>query len=334
MQTIKIGIIGMGRIGRIHLANLSSRINGAEVVAVMNPSQKGRDFAAAYGVKQLSDDAETIFGNSEIDVVLICSPSALHADYAIRAAEAGKTIFCEKPIDMSLVRAKEVVEKVREKNVQMMVAFNRRFDPDFEKVQQAVAQGQIGKPLSLHLISRDPGPPPVAYLKESGGLFRDMTIHDFDMARYIMGSKVIEVFATGDCLIDPEIGKVGDIDTAMVLLRFENGAKAVIEGSRKTVYGYDQRLEIFGTKGILRIENPYKTNVYSVDEKGTTSDVNLNFFMERYETSYLREMEYFIAAIRETKQMPVTGEDGIAAMEIAEAAYESLRENRPVRIGV
>ena len=322
----------MGRIGRIHLANIKTRIKGAEVVAVVNPSQKGRDFAADYGVQQLSDDAELIFTDPEIDVVLICSPSATHADYAIRAAEAGKAIFCEKPIDMSLERAKEVVEKVKENKVQMMVAFNRRFDPDFEKVQKAVAKGQIGKPLSLHLISRDPGPPPVAYLKESGGLFRDMTIHDFDMARFVMGCKVVEVFATGDCLIDPEIGEVGDIDTAMVLLRFENGAKAVIEGSRKTVYGYDQRLEIFGTKGVLRIENPHRTNVCSVDENGTSSDVNLNFFMDRYETSYLREMEDFIAAIWEVKPIPVTGDDGIAAMQLAEAAYRSLEENRPIRV--
>ena len=322
----------MGRIGKIHLENLCTKINGTEVVAVVNPSQKGRDFAVGYGVKQLSDDAETIFGNPEIDVVLICSPSATHADYAIRAAEAGKAIFCEKPIDMSLERAKEVMEKVKENKVSMMVAFNRRFDPDFEKVQKAVSKGQIGKPLSLHLISRDPGPPPVSYLKESGGLFRDMTIHDFDMARFIMGSKIVEVYATGDCLIDPEIGEVGDIDTAMVLLRFENGAKAVIEGSRKTVYGYDQRLEIFGTQGVLRIENPYRTNVYSVSENGTSSDLNLDFFMDRYETSYLREMEDFIAAIREAKPIPITGEDGIAAMQIAEAAYRSLEENRPIRV--
>lgn len=322
----------MGRIGRIHLGNLSAKIDDVEVMAVVNPSQKGRDLAAKFGVKQLSDDVAVIFDNPEIDVVLICSPSATHADYAVRAAEAGKAIFCEKPIDMSLDRAKEVVRKTKEHKVSMMVAFNRRFDPDFAKVRMAVAGGHIGKPLSLHIISRDPGPPPVAYLKESGGLFRDMTIHDFDMARFIMGSKVVEVFATGDCLIDPAIGEVGDIDTAMVLLRFENGAKAVIEGSRKTAYGYDQRLEIFGTQGMLQIQNPYKTNVYSVDEKGTSSDVNLNFFMDRYGISYLKEMEDFITAIRESKRMPVDGEDGIAAMVIAEAAYTSLRENRPIRI--
>lgn len=332
MDRIRIGIIGMGRIGRIHLENLSAKIDGVEVLAVVNPSQKGRDFAAKFGVQNLSDDAAVVFDNPEIDVVVICSPSATHANFAIRAAEAGKGIFCEKPIDMSLGMAKEVVLKTKEHNVPMMVAFNRRFDPDFAKVRMAVADGHIGKPLSLHIISRDPGPPPVAYLKESGGLFRDMTIHDFDMARFIMDSKVVEVFATGDCLIDPAIGEVGDIDTAMVLLRFENGAKAVIEGSRKTTYGYDQRLEIFGTLGMLQIQNPYMTNVYSVGEKGTSSDVNLNFFMERYETSYLKEMEDFIIAIRESKRMPVDGEDGIAAMVIAEAAYTSLRENRPIRI--
>jgi len=322
----------MGRIGRIHLENLSTKIDGVEVLAVVNPSQKGRDFAAKFGVGNLSDDVAIIFDNPEIDAVLICSPSTTHANYAIKAAEAGKAIFCEKPIDMSLEKAREVVAKVKEYKVQMMVAFNRRFDPDFAKVRTSVADGHIGKPLSLHLISRDPGPPPVNYLKESGGLFRDMTIHDFDMARFVMGSKIVEVFAMGDCLIDSEIGEIGDIDTAMILLRFENGAKAVIEGSRKTVYGYDQRLEIFGTEGMLQIHNPYKTNVYGVDERGTSSDMNLDFFMDRYETSYLKEMEDFITAIRDSKRMPVDGEDGIAAMVIAEAAYASLTENRPVRI--
>ncbi|WP_273565308.1 inositol 2-dehydrogenase [Maribacter halichondriae] len=256
MKKIKAGIIGMGRIGKIHLENLCTKIDGVEVVAVVNPSIKGQEYATKFGVRQLSDDADIIFNNPEIDAVLICSPSDTHADYAIRAAESGKALFCEKPIDMSLERATEVVTKVKENNVPMMVAFNRRFDPDFAKVRKLLAEGKIGTIHSLHIISRDPGPPPIDYIKQSGGLFKDMTIHDFDMARFIMGCEVTEVFATGSCQVDKEIGEVGDIDTAMILLRFENGATAVIENSRKAVYGYDQRLEVFGSKGLLKIENP------------------------------------------------------------------------------
>jgi myo-inositol 2-dehydrogenase/D-chiro-inositol 1-dehydrogenase len=332
MDKIKVGIIGMGRIGKIHLENLCTKIDGVNVAAVVNPSKKGQDYARGFGVKEVSDDLNIIFDKPEINAVLICSPSNSHADYAIRAAEADKAIFCEKPIDMSLERAMEVVAKVNEYGVPMMVTFNRRFDSDFAKVRKAVSDRKIGKILSLHIISRDPGPPPIEYIKQSGGLFKDMTIHDFDMARFIMGCEVSEVFATGNCTIDPEIGEVGDIDTAMILLRFENGATAVIENSRKAAYGYDPRLEVFGSKGMLQITNPLKTNVVGSDEKGTLSDVNLNFFIDRYETSYLVEMQAFIDALTHKKIMPVGGADGISAIVLADAAYTSLRENRPIKI--
>ena len=267
----------MGRIGKIHLQNLCMKIEDVEVVAVVNPSKKGQDHALKFGVERVSDDVNVIFDNPEINAVLICSPSDTHADYAIQAAESGKAIFCEKPIDMSLERATEVVAKVEEKNLPIMVAFNRRFDPDFAKVRTLVAEGKIGNIQSLHIISRDPGPPPIEYIKQSGGLFKDMTIHDLDMARYIMGCEVTEVYATGSCRVDPAIGEVGDIDTATLVLRFENGATAVIENSRKAVYGYDQRLEVFGSNGVLKIENPLMTNVSGSDESGTHTDVNLDF---------------------------------------------------------
>lgn len=330
---MKFGIIGLGRIGKVHLENLCRKIEGVEVVAAVNPSKTGQEFAAKLGVAQVSHDADIIFDNPGIDAVLICSPSTTHADYAIRAAEAGKAIFCEKPIDMSLERARRVAARITELKVPMMVAFNRRFDKDFAKIQTAVAGGKIGKPHSLHIISRDPGPPPIDYIKMSGGLFKDMTIHDFDMARFIMGSEVTEVFAIGSCLIDPAIGQAGDIDTAMVLLRFANGATAVIENSRKAAYGYDQRLEVFGSKGMLKMLNPLKTNVYSSNEDGTVSDKNLNFFMDRYETSYLLEMEAFVDALINKKAMPAGSGDGVKAMVIAEAAHKSVQENRPVKIG-
>lgn len=332
MENVKVGIIGMGRIGKIHLQNLCTKIDGIEVAAVVNPSKKGQDFAKKFDVEDVSDDVNILFDHPEIDAVLICSPSDTHADYAIKAAEAGKAIFCEKPIAMTLERAMAVVQKVKENDVPMMVAFNRRFDPDFAKIQKSVAAGKIGNIQSLHVISRDPAPPPIDYIKQSGGLFKDMTIHDFDMARFIMGCEVIEIFATGSCMVNPEIGKVGDIDTAMITLRFENGATAVIENSRKAVYGYDQRLEVFGSNGMLKIENPLKTNVSGSDESGTHSDLNLNFFIDRYETSYLLEMRAFIDALINKTEMPVGGKDGISAVVIAEMAYKSLKENRPIKI--
>lgn len=322
----------MGRIGKIHLKNLCTKIDGVEVIAAVNPSKVGQDYASRCGVRKVSNDVETLFDNPEIDAILICSPSDTHADYAIRAAEAGKAIFCEKPIDMSLERAKEVVLKVKECDVPMMVAFNRRFDPDFAKVKTSVSEGKIGTIQSLHIISRDPGPPPITYIKQSGGLFKDMTIHDLDMARFIMGCEVTEVYATGSCMVDPAIGEVGDIDTATLVLRFENGATVVIENSRKAVYGYDQRLEVLGSKGMLQIKNPLMTNVAGSDEYGSHSDVNLNFFMDRYATSYLIEMQDFVAALMNKKPMPVHGEDGIKAIVLADAAYASLRENRPIKI--
>ena len=332
MEIINIGIIGMGRIGKIHLENLVTKISGIKVLAEVNPSEKGQEFAKKFGVPITSGDVSVIFENPEIDAVLICSPSNTHADYAMRAAESGKAIFCEKPIDMSLDRAIQVTAKVKEYNVPMMVAFNRRFDPDFSKIRELVSKGKIGNVQSLHIISRDPGPPPIDYIKQSGGLFKDMTIHDFDMARYIMGCEVTEVFATGSCMVDIAIGEAGDIDTAMLILRFENGATAVIENSRKAVYGYDQRLEVFGSKGVLKIDNPLMTNVSGSDQQGTHSDVNLNFFIDRYENSYLIEMEVFIEALANKTKMPVSGSDGVKAIVLADAAYVSLKENRPIKI--
>lgn len=332
MKNIKVGIIGMGRIGKIHLENISTRIDGVEVVTVINPSEAGQKFASNYGVKTISSDVEVLFDDSETDAILICSPSDTHADYAIRAAESGKAIFCEKPIDMSLQRAKEVVEKVKEKDVPMMVAFNRRFDPDFTKVKIAVSADNIGQIKSLHIISRDPGPPSIDYIKQSGGLFKDMTIHDLDMARFIMGCEVAEIYATGSCMVDSAIGEVGDIDTATLVLKFENGATATIENSRKAVYGYDQRLEVFGSKGMLQINNPLMSNVTTSDDYGSHADVNLNFFIDRYATSYLIEMQEFVNALLHKNPMPVGGEDGVKAIILADAAYTSLRENRPIKV--
>ena len=329
---LKIGIIGVGRMGKIHLENLSRKIEGVELVAAVNPGKEGQHFAKEHGIKNVSDDIEIILQNSEIDAVLISSPSDTHSEYAVKAAQAGKAVFCEKPIDKSLKKSSETVRTISNLDVPFMIGFNQRFDSNFSKVRTEISKGKIGNLRNLHIVSRDPQPPPISYIKTSGGLFKDMTIHDFDMARFIMGSEVEEVFAYGSCLVDPAIGEVGDIDSATVLLKFENGAVATIENSRESKYGYDQRLEVFGSKGVIKVDNPLKSNVGIATETGSELDRHLNFFMDRYESSYLEEIKVFVDALQNKKPMPVSGEDGLKAIILAEAANTSLKENRPVKI--
>ncbi|WP_420321618.1 inositol 2-dehydrogenase [Flagellimonas sp.] len=328
---IKIGIIGVGRMGKIHLENLSRKIQGVQLVAAFNPGKEGQKFALDHGVKNVSDDIDIIIDNPEIEAVLISSPSDTHSKFAVMAAKAGKAIFCEKPIDKSLKNASETIKTISNLNVPLMIGFNQRFDSNFSKVRTEISEGKIGSLRSLHIISRDPQPPPISYIKKSGGLFKDMTIHDFDMARFIMGCEAVEVFAYGNCLVDPAIGEAGDIDSATVLLKFENGAVATIENSRESKYGYDQRLEVFGSKGAIKVDNPLKSNVQIATEGGTQLDHHLNFFMDRYKSSYLEEINAFVEALKNNTPMPVSGEDGLKAMVLAEAANISLKENRPVK---
>ncbi len=332
MKKLKIGIIGLGRMGKIHLENLCTKIEGVEVIAVMNPSQKGLDFADNYNIKLKTNEIEDIFNHPEIDAVVICSPTDTHADYVIKAALAGKAIFCEKPLDLSLDKALETLRIVKQAKVPLMLAFNQRLDPTFEEVKNKITTGKVGIIHTIHIISRDPSPPPISFIKHSGGLFMDMTIHDFDMARHLVGSEVVEVYARGYNLLDPEIGEVGDIDTGIILLTFENNVTAIIENSRKSVYGYDQRIEVFGTLGMIQANNPLKTTNIFLDESGSHLPRHLNFFMDRYLVSYQREMEVFVAALKNNQSMPITGKDGLHAMKVAIAANISVRENRPVKI--
>lgn len=332
MATIKLGILGLGRIGRIHLENLCTKIPGVEVVAAMNPSAQGQDFARTRNVTLVTDDADAVINHPDVNAVLVCSPTDSHSEYVQKAARAGKAIFCEKPLDLSLEKVKQTLKVVKDANVPLMLAFNQRLDPSFHSVKEKITEGSIGKILTVHIISRDPEPPPVHYIRSSGGLFLDMTIHDFDMARHITGSEVTEVFAKGYNLIDPEIGKAGDIDTGIVLLTCENGATVIIENSRKATYGYDQRLEVFGTRGMVRAENPLKDTSLFYDETGGHMKRHYDSFMTRYVVSYLREMEVFIDALKNNKSMPITGEDGLKAMIIATAANRSVQEKRAVDI--
>jgi myo-inositol 2-dehydrogenase/D-chiro-inositol 1-dehydrogenase len=274
-----------------------------------------------------------VLNHPEVDAVLICTATDAHADYVIAAARAGKAIFCEKPLDLSLAKVKLTLDEVNKAGVPLMLAFNQRLDPSFQEVKKAIAGGHIGELRSIHIISRDPAPPPVTYIRSSGGLFLDMSIHDFDMARYLAGAEVEDVFAKGLNLVDPAIGEAGDIDTGYVVISFKNCVTALIENSRQASYGYDQRLEAFGSKGMVRAENPLKTTTQFLDGNGVHLSRNLDFFIDRYADSYLLELGAFLDALREKKPMPITGEDGLQAMLIALAASKSMQENRPVRIG-
>ncbi|WP_136464779.1 inositol 2-dehydrogenase [Flagellimonas onchidii] len=331
MTVLKVGIIGIGRIGKIHLGNLLN-MPDVEVVAAVNPSKAGQEYARKLGVPNVSDNADIIFNNDAIDAVVIGSSTDTHTEYIKKCTASNKAIFCEKPVDLSLAVVKETIDIVNTTKTPLMMGFNQRFDPNFSQVKKALKAGELGELHSLHIISRDPAPPPMDYIKTSGGLFKDMTIHDFDMARFIAGAEVVEVFAKGHNRIDPAIGEAGDIDTAMVMLTFENNATAVIENSRKSVYGYDQRLEAFGSKGMMRTENPLKTVNQYYNESGKQESRNMDFFIDRYEEAYRLELRAFVDALKNNEAFPVTGKDGLEAMFIAEAANKSLKEGRPVKL--
>ncbi len=277
-------------------------------------------------------DPRILLDDPEIDAILIGSPSSEHAPQLIECAEAGKHIFCEKPIALDPEIIRNALAEVDKSGVKLQVGFNRRFDPNFAAVQQQVASGALGEPHIIRITSRDPAPPPAEYVAGSGGMFLDMTIHDFDMARFLSGSEVTEVHAYGAVLIDPEIGKAGDIDTAVISLKFANGALGIIENSRKAVYGYDQRVEFFGSKGAAMADNNTPTSMVVFNESGTIRDKPLYFFLERYEAAFIDEMKAFVNAIREDKTTAVSGKDGLAPVLIALAAQDSLKRGKPEKV--
>jgi myo-inositol 2-dehydrogenase/D-chiro-inositol 1-dehydrogenase len=329
---VGLGILGIGRIGRIHLQHLVRDLDDVAVVAAMNPSEPGRDFARRHGVPFVTGDAAAVIGHPDVDAVLVCTPTHVHADHVEAAAAAGKAVFCEKPIDLSLERVRRTLAAVEAAGVPLMLAFNQRMDPSFAAVKAAIDDGRIGTLRSIHIISRDPAPPPIAYIRTSGGLFLDMGIHDFDMARHLAGAEAVEVYARGAVLVDPAIGEAGDIDTAYVTIGFANGVTAMVENCRQSAYGYDQRLEAFGSAGMVRADNPLKTTTLLSDARGLHGGRQLDFFVDRYAESYRRELRAFVDALQRGVPMPVTGHDGLEAMRIALAAERSHREGRPVRV--
>jgi len=328
-----VGIIGAGRIGRLHAGHLAFRIPQAEVMIVSDIIlEAAQKCAAELGIPMATQDHRAVMENPDIEAVIICSSTDTHTQMIEEAAAAGKHIFCEKPIDFDLARIDRALVAVEKAGVKLQVGFNRRFDPSFRRVQELVATGKVGKPHILRITSRDPAPPPIEYVKVSGGIFLDMTIHDFDMARYLIGSEVEEVYTAGGVMVDPEIGEAGDIDTTIITLRFENDVIGTIDNSRQAIYGYDQRVEVFGSGGCVNADNNYPNTAIISDAQRVHRDLPLNFFMERYIDSYIAEMEAFIECVQQDQTPPVTGIDGRIPVVMGYAARKSYEENRPVRL--
>ncbi|MFQ6015618.1 MAG: inositol 2-dehydrogenase [Anaerolineae bacterium] len=333
MSKANIGLIGAGRIGKLHAQHLAFHIPHANLLAVADILVEAAEKCAAdCQIPSAFKDYRRILDNPDIDAVVICSSTDTHAQIVMETAAAGKHIFCEKPLDLDLARIDQVLAAVDEAGVKLQVGFNRRFDPNFQRVRDLVAAGKIGIPHMVRIISRDPEPPPIEYVKVSGGIFLDMTIHDFDMARYLINDEVSELYAVGGVMVDPEIGKVGDIDTTVITLRYANGAFGTIDNSRKAVYGYDQRVEVFGAEGMVVVSNNKPDTAEWSTADGVQSSLPLFFFIERYTDSYIAEMQAFIECIQEDKPPPVSGMDGRIPVVMGYAARKSYAENRPVKL--
>lgn len=332
-SNVRVGIIGAGRIGKLHAEHLAFRIHNAELVAIADVDATAAQAAAkTCNAPQVCQDFHELLQNDTLQAVLICSSTDTHAKLIQEAAAAGKHIFCEKPIDLDLAKIQAALDAVDRAGVKLQIGFNRRFDPNFLKVKKLISAGKIGAPHLLRITSRDPEPPPVEYVRVSGGIFVDMTIHDFDMARYLMDSEVEEVFAVGNVLINPQFRDAGDIDTAVVTLKFANGAIGTIDNSRRAVYGYDQRVEVFGSEGMVQVGNIKPDRHVLLNAETVQSAKPLHFFLERYKDSFINEVQAFVDAIRNDTEPPVTGTDGLLPVKIGLAARKSFEENRPVKV--
>lgn len=332
-RPIRIGVIGAGRIGRVHAANLAYRVAGAELAGVADPVEAAaRETAESLRLSRWTTSPAELLADPTIQAVVIASSTDTHARLIEEAAAAGKDIFCEKPVDLDLARVDAALAAVKRAGVRLQIGFNRRFDPSFARARQTVASGAIGTPQIVKITSRDPQPASLAYLAVSGGLFTDMTIHDFDVARWIVGDEVVELSAMGAVLIEPEIGKLNDVDTAMISLRYRSGALGQIDNSRKAVYGYDVRLEVFGSLGVVTVANHTPAAVTLTTRTGANGELPLHWFIERFEQAYLNELVEFVSCIREDRAPSVGGEDGRIPLVMARAAWTSLRERRPVSL--
>jgi len=327
---LRVGLLGAGRIGKVHATAISahpqSRLCSVSDAYPENATALADAFGAAV------QTSEEIIADPEIDAVLIATPTDTHSDLIEAATAAGKAVLCEKPVDLSLARAKSCQSVVAAHGVPVMIGFNRRFDPNFAVLKASANNGEIGKTEMLSLTSFDPSPPPVSYIKVSGGLFRDMMIHDFDMANFIMGEVPVSISAVGTSVVDPEIAKAGDVDTAVVTMTYANGRIAVIKNSRRAAYGYDQRVELLGSKGLLQAHNVLENTVMKSTADGVTGAKPTYFFLERYMQAYTAEWTAFVEAVTSNSAVPVTLQDGVAALAMAEAATLSAAERKPVNL--
>jgi myo-inositol 2-dehydrogenase/D-chiro-inositol 1-dehydrogenase len=327
---MRFGVIGAGRIGKIHAGNIAA-LKGSEVRLISDVDEGAATaLAEATGAKVAT--IEAIIAAPDIDAVAICAPTDMHADLIEKAAKAKKAVFCEKPVDLNSDRIRQCLEIVEASGAPLMIGFNRRFDPNFASVRARIEQGQIGDVEIVQITSRDPGPPPLSYIARSGGLYRDMMIHDFDMARFLLGEEPVSVSAFGAALVDKAIGEAGDVDTAVVILQTKSGKVAEISNSRRASYGYDQRIEAHGSKGMLRAENVHESTVQFAGAQGFTGDKVLNFFLERYAGAYRDEIAAFVAAVSSGKAPSPSGEDGLRAQLLADAADQSRRTGQVVRL--
>jgi len=330
---VNVVVVGAGRIGRLHAEHLTFRVPGTRLVGIADVNRDAaQSLADRLGVARVSTDYRDLVTAPDVDAVIICSATDTHTEVILESARAGKHIFCEKPIDLDLGRIDSALYAVADAGVLLQIGFNRRFDANFARVRRGIAANEIGTPHLLHIMSRDPAPPPISYVRVSGGIFVDMMIHDFDMARFLVGSEIQSVFATAGVFIDPAIGDAGDVDTAVVVLTFENGVIGTIDNSRQAVYGYDQRVEVFGSGGSITALNEYPNQVQVSTAQTVYRDLPLHFFLERYAESYVAEMLAFVDAVRTGSPVPVTGHDGKQALLAGLAAGQSLKQGRPVAL--
>ncbi|TGQ54725.1 inositol 2-dehydrogenase [Mesorhizobium sp. M1C.F.Ca.ET.193.01.1.1] len=329
-MTLRFALLGAGRIGKVHARAVASNPQ-AKLVAVADAFEKAAtELATAYGAEVRTTDA--IEQAKDIDAVIICTPTDTHADLIERFANAGKAIFCEKPIDLDVQRVEKCLAVVEKAGATLMVGFNRRFDPHFAAVRKAIDDGAIGTVEMVTITSRDPGAPPLDYIARSGGIFRDMTIHDFDMARFLLGEEPVAVSAHASVLVDKKIGEAGDFDSVSVILETASGKQAVISNSRRATYGYDQRIEVHGSKGMVAAENQRPVSIELANDKGYTRPPLHDFFMTRYIDAYANEIAAFIAAATAGKKAAPSGKDGLVALKLADAALQSAKTGKAVRV--
>lgn len=331
---VTVGIIGAGRIGKVHTQSICNYVKNATIKTIADPfmNEQTAAWAKSMGVENTTKDYKEILADPEIDAVLICSSTNTHSPISVEAIKAGKHVFCEKPIDHDIAKIKEVIDALKDSKVKYQVGFNRRFDHNFEAVKNAVVAGKIGEPHIIKVTSRDPEPPSAEYAAVSGGMFLDMTIHDFDMVRFLAGCDAEEIYVQSAVLVDPAIGEAGDVDTAVITLKMENGAIAVIDNSRRAAYGYDQRAEVFGSKGMVATSNDTESSAVLSTVDGVTGEKPLYFFLERYMQSFAKEVTCFINAIENDTDTPLGVEDGLKPVLMGIAAKKSVEEHRPVKI--